>query len=56
MKKPIIWKENLSMVCRECGTKNFYEAPFDLNVYVGDLSVFSKAHKNCKEKDRAIAL
>ena len=49
MTKPIIWEENLSMVCRECGAKKFYEAPFDLNAYTKDLTAFSKLHKNCKQ-------
>ncbi len=51
MTKPIIWKENLSMGCRKCGAKSFYEAPFDLNVYVENLAIFSKSHRDCKSKE-----
>jgi len=56
MTKPIVWNENLFMVCRECGARKSYESPFDLNIYVGDLSVFSKTHRNCKGKDSEISL
>ncbi len=55
MTKPIIWKENLSMVCRECGAIDSYEPPFDLNVFIGDLSIFSKKHRSCKVNGKAIA-